>query len=172
MAMGALRGALAESVLRQLRTLGYGLATPFPADLGMADVDAEVRVPGGGRVAIRMDARARLKFRFAHERAAGVEGALSPDELAFARQQEARWCKDLKSVVAGLVAEGFDSRATLDRAWTSIPVVVHVPVQGDTADEEAKATSVNDANHGRAAEEELQRRRIRAAQQDKKRRLP
>jgi len=163
-ASGALRPALADALLRHLRALGYDVLAPFSAPSDGAAASASVRVPDGGQVAIHMDTDGRLKFTFAHERQTDEAGPLSEAEQTFARQQEARWCKDLKAAVSGLVAEGFESRVTFDRRSPDIPVVVHVPVASESAAETGSATP-EAVELAEAAEEERRRRRIQTEQQ-------
>jgi hypothetical protein len=166
---GALRPALGEALLRHLRTMGYGVPAAHAARFGETAYDVSVRIPGGGQVAIHMDTDGRLKFRFAHERQTDEAGPLSRAEQEFARRQEARWCKDLKAVVSGLVAEGFESRVTFDRMIPAIPVVVHVPVESESVAETGSATP-EAVEPDDAAEEERRRRRIQNEQQRKHRR--
>ncbi len=133
LAGSALRPALAESLLRQLYELQYEVLSPFPREWVEETAIATVRVPDGGQVRIRMDENARLRFQFSHERQSRAGHPMDKAEGAFARQQEARWCQDLKRVVAGLVEEGFESEATFERHLPSIPIVTWVPLSGDTA---------------------------------------
>jgi len=161
-ATGALRPALAEALLRHLQTLGYKVLTGFPAELNEATANACVQVPGGDQVAIYLDSDARLRFQFEHERKTADDVPMSADEIAFARAQETRWWKDLRTAVALLVEEGFDSTLTYDRKCPAIPVAVWVPfAKGQTTQVEAPEID--------AEEEERQRRRVIAERQPKHR---
>ena len=159
-ASGALRPALAESLLRHLRDLGYALLSPFPAHWDEPTVRARVRGPEGGQVAIRLDEDARLRFGF--EREPGTDAAT-------AKAQEARWCRDLARVVASLMADGFDSRATFERTLIDIPVVTwerfveSTPAAGKRPREEATTKEQDDA-------EQRRRQRMRADRANQQRR--
>ena len=55
-----------------------------------------------------------------------VEKTLSGEALSFFRQQEARWCRDMKELIRRLVKDGVPYQAQFERemADESIPVVV------------------------------------------------
>ena len=131
LAKAALRPALAEAVLRHLGEMEYEVLTPFPGDLGDAPASARVGVPGGEQVAITLEPSGRLRFAFEHERVGAAAGPLTPEETAFAKAQERRWCSDLNALVSRLVKEGFASTITVDRkmAEARIPVVHWEPFE-------------------------------------------
>jgi hypothetical protein len=106
---------LAEALLRNLRDLDYEVLTDFRPELGEAPANARVRIPGGEQVTITMATDARLSFALQHERAQDDGAELTPAEIAFAKTQEVRWCRDLAKVTSNLVAEGFDSTVTFER---------------------------------------------------------
>lgn len=160
LATAAVRPALADALLRHLGELGYEVLTAFPSRLDSAKNHAQVRIPGGDQVAIEMDADARLRFRLQHERAAADDAPMSRQEMAFARAQEQRWCKDLKTVVNRLVEDGFDSRVSFERNSVEIPIVVFERFEDD---ETASAESASAQD--REAEE--RRRKLRQMQQRK-----
>ncbi|CRI67732.1 exported hypothetical protein [Thiocapsa sp. KS1] len=173
LATGAVRPALAQALLDHLREMGYEVLRAFSVTpdgtIAEESAEARVRIPGGEQVAINLDADARLRFNLMHERAANHQAPLVQEEVDHLRTQEQRWCRDLKTLVGKLVADGFESRISFERPCsavecTTIPAVV-VEQFADDAGESASELD------GRDLDDEARRRRIRQAEERKKRRL-
>ncbi len=163
MANAAVRPALAEALLRHLKAMGYEILNAFPDTATETSIEARVRIPGGEQVAIKMDEDARLRFNLMHERSDQQSAPLTQAEMAFARAQEQRWCKDLKTLVNRLTEDGFDSRVTFERACVAIPTVI---VERFSEDQPSTAAET----HQRDETDEQRRRRIQQAEQRKQRR--
>lgn len=114
-ALDSLRPALQEAALRHLRALGYAVLADFTATAGDAPARALLRVPGGEQLEMAVHADGRLAFRVRHERAEPSPAPLSAAEKALLRQQEARWCGDVRQLLRGLAAEGFALHLSFER---------------------------------------------------------
>ena len=141
MATTAIRPALASALLRHLREMGYQVLGEFPdidtERLTDETLEARVRIPGGEQVAIGLDADANLRFNMMHERQGNRGNSLTREELQHLRVQEQRWCRDLQTLVARLVQDGFDSRIRFEQRCRSVQCmpVPGVVVERFTADE-------------------------------------
>ncbi len=173
LATGAVRPALAQALLGHLQEMGYEVLRAFSmtpdGTIAEESAEARVRIPGGEQVAINLDADARLRFNLLHERAANQDAPLLQEEIDHLRTQEQRWCRDLKTLVGKLVADGFESRISFERPCsavecTTIPAVV-VERFADDAGESASEMDRRDLD------DEARRRRIRQAEEGKQRRL-
>jgi hypothetical protein len=116
----AVRHALRTSTRRHLETLGYQLMQPEMTD------DSIWGIPGGEQVRVALQRDNRLAFQMAHERTVASEQPLSEHERVFLRQQEARWCQDLHTLLRRLQEDGFEFSIQLEREVpeSSIPVVI------------------------------------------------
>lgn len=114
-ALDSLRPALQEAALRHLRDLGYAVLADFAATAGDAPARALLRVPGGEQLEMAVHADGRLAFRVRHERAEPSSAPLSRAEKALLRQQETRWCGDVRQLLRGLAAEGFALNLSFER---------------------------------------------------------
>ncbi len=100
------RSGLCESITRHLETMGYGAASPFPADPDTPELEAQLKIPGGDRIHIALTENDQIHFELIHERLEKA-GLLTPADWLDIRRQEKRWCQDFKELVRRLVAEGF-----------------------------------------------------------------
>lgn len=132
-ALDALRPALAESLCGHLRQRGYQVVADFPSTWNDDRAEALLRIPGGERVRIGMNADGRLQFGVQHERTEGGNAPLTRQEKLFLRQQEQRWCADLKDVVRALVEDGFPCQIEVERPalFAAIPIVNWVPFRAE-----------------------------------------
>lgn len=143
------RPALQQSIKHHLGNLGYRVLADFNADDGACPSRALLRVPGGESVQAVIHPDGRMAFTLHHERKTGTEAPLSTTEIERLRQQEAVWCRDLKTLVRQLVAEGWHCEIPFER---SIPAgsiaVLESPADWDDDDEETR-TLVAPHHHGR-----------------------
>ncbi|MDQ6979158.1 MAG: hypothetical protein Q9M09_03140 [Mariprofundaceae bacterium] len=98
------------------------------------------RIPGGDRVAVALKGDLRIGFQFQHERSA-QDSDMGNDEIKVMREQEKRWCKDLKQLIRQLVMDGFQYHVELEREipQASIPIVVVDDAGSWEADERARS---------------------------------
>lgn len=86
------------------------------------------RIPGGERVSLAVQHDFRIGFQLQHERAGELADGeeLNQQESRFLRQQESRWCGDLRQLIRQLVADGFQYSLQFERELPqdSVPVVV------------------------------------------------
>jgi len=68
----------------------------------------------------------KMGFQLSHETRTMIEKTLSGEALSFFRQQEARWCSDMKELISRLVKDGVPYQVQFERDVPdeSIPVVV------------------------------------------------
>ncbi|MDG4584382.1 MAG: hypothetical protein P9E67_09920 [Candidatus Competibacter sp.] len=114
-ALDSLRPALQEAALRHLRALGYTVLADFTTVTDSASARALLRVPGGEQLEMAVHTDGRLAFRVRHERAEPSSAPLSRAEKALLRQQEARWCGDVRQLLRELAAEGFALNLSFER---------------------------------------------------------
>lgn len=83
-------------------------------------------IPGGEQVRMSAGADLRLAFQLQHERFAASQAPLDRAELALLRQQERRWCGDLKTLMQHLNADGFRFQVEFERQIPEeeVPMVV------------------------------------------------
>ncbi|MBF0255798.1 MAG: hypothetical protein HQL47_04930 [Gammaproteobacteria bacterium] len=85
-------------------------------------------IPGGEQILARRQAGLRLAFQLQHERFAdrSTQAALDRAELALLRQQEQRWCADLKRLMLALREDGFLLQVDFERLIPeeAVPVVL------------------------------------------------
>jgi hypothetical protein len=99
--------------------------------LGYRLLDQDARgslwaIPGGEQVRVSTQPDLRLAFQLQHERFTAGEAPLDRAELALLRQQEQRWCGDLKTLMQRLNADGFQFQVEFEREIPeeAVPVVV------------------------------------------------
>lgn len=109
------RPALQESVKHHLGNLGYRVLADFTTEDGSRPSRAMLRVPGGESVQAVIHPDGRMAFTLHHERETAADAPLSETELEHLRQQEAIWCRDLKTLVRQLVAEGWQCEIPFER---------------------------------------------------------
>ncbi len=110
------RPALQESIKHHLENLGYRMLADFHADDSASPSHALLRVPGGESVQAVIHPDGRMAFTLHHERKTGTKAPLSATEIEHLRQQEAVWCRDLKTLVRQLVAEGWQCEIPFERS--------------------------------------------------------
>lgn len=83
-------------------------------------------IPGGEQVRIAAQPDLRLAFQLQHERFSASQAPLDGAELGLLRQQERRWCGDLKTLMQRLNADGFRFQVEFERQIPeeSVPVVM------------------------------------------------
>jgi hypothetical protein len=131
----AIQASVQQRLDFHLHEMGYRrLAGAIPEQ----DDSSTWRIPGGEQVRVGLQRDHRLAFQIAHERDHATSDALSREELAFLRQQEGRWCKDLAELLKRLQGDGFPYQTAFEREIpeASIPTVVLESVQDILADEE------------------------------------
>jgi hypothetical protein len=126
LARQTMRPALAEAVTRHVSEMGYEVLQEFPEADQEELSPATFAIPGGERLRVVVDPLGRLRFQVYHERSAAVNGPITDQEVAFLREQEARWCTDLQQLIRRLVEEGFGCQVLLEQKIRrdAIPVVV------------------------------------------------
>lgn len=112
------RQQLQVQIRSHLEALGYRLL----------DQDARGSrwaIPGGEQVRVSAQPDLRLAFQLQHERFAASQAPLDRSELALLRQQEQRWCGDLKTLMQRLNADGFQFQVEFEREIPeeAVPVV-------------------------------------------------
>jgi hypothetical protein len=138
---------LAERVTHHLNAMGYTTLSAFSDKRPGERRDAEFALPDGDRVRVALQPDLKMGFQLSHETATMIEKTLSGEALTFFRQQEARWCRDMKELIRRLVKDGVPYEVQFEREVpeASIPVVAV-----ETVDELLEAE-----------EDEYQRRRTR-----------
>lgn len=116
MAQDAYRPVLVQALTRHMTNMKYSIVKPFSVSAdGRQIATATLRIPGGEQVGITLQPDGSLAFEFRHERHNADHRALDEAEQQFARQQEARLCRDLDRVVHQLVADGFSCEVAFER---------------------------------------------------------
>ena len=69
------------------------------------------QIPGGEQVMLDIEQNGQIKSKIIHERifqsALSLNAEINLDELKFIRQQEQRWCSDVKEMVRRMTKEGY-----------------------------------------------------------------
>ena len=117
---------LAERVTYHLNAMGYATHSAFSDKQVGRRRDAEFYLPDGDRLRVVLQANLKMGFQLSHETRTMIEKTLSGEALSFFRQQEARWCSDMKELIRRLVKDGVPYRVQFERDVPdeSIPVVV------------------------------------------------
>ena len=117
---------LAERVTCHLNAMGYVTHSAFSAKQPGRRRDAEFVLPDGDRLRVALQADLKMGFQLSHETRTMVEKTLSGEALGFFRQQEARWCRDMKELIRRLIKDGVPYQVQFERGVPdeSIPVVV------------------------------------------------
>lgn len=83
-------------------------------------------IPGGEQVRATVQPGLRLAFQLQHERFQASGRGLGRAEIALLRQQEKRWCADLKRLMERLNGDGFGLRVDFEREIpeAAVPIVL------------------------------------------------
>jgi hypothetical protein len=110
---------LEERLGHHLRALGYRV-------LGQDRQASLWAIPGGEQVRAQVQPGLRLAFQLRHERLQSSGRGLDRAEIALLRQQEKRWCADLKGLMERLNADGFGLRVDFEREIPeeAVPIVL------------------------------------------------
>jgi hypothetical protein len=117
---------LAERVTHHLNAMGYATRSAFSEKQAGRRRDAEFALPDGDRLRVALQADLKMGFQLSHETRTMIEKTLSGEALSFFRQQEARWCRDMKELIRRLIKDGVPYAVQFERDVPdeSIPVVV------------------------------------------------
>ena len=129
---------LADRMTHHLNDMGYSTLSAFTDRKKGRRRDAEFALPDGDRVCIALQPDLRMGFQLTHEVQTMVEKTLTGEALEFFRQQEARWCRDMKELIRRLIKDGVPYKIQFERemAEGSIPVVVMETVDDLLAEDE------------------------------------
>lgn len=129
---------LVERVTHHLQMMGYTPTKAFTAKGQRIRRDAEFALPDGDRLQIALQPDLRMAFQLSHEAHTVVEKTLSGDALSFFRQQEARWCRDMKELIKRLMKDGVPYEVQFEREIpeSAIPLVVYETAEDLLEDEE------------------------------------
>jgi hypothetical protein len=116
---------LTERVTYHLNAMGYRTHSAFSERRAGARRDAEFVLPDGDRLRVALQADLKMGFQLSHETQTMVEKTLSGEAMSFFRQQEARWCRDMKELIRRLIEDGVPYEVQFEREIPdeSIPVV-------------------------------------------------
>ncbi len=128
---------LLQRVTHHLTTMGYARLDSNTTDQPGRRHDAEFALPQGDRLRVALQPDLRMAFQLTHETETVLEKALTGEALEFFRQQEARWCRDMKELIRRLVKDGVPYEVQFEREMPqeSIPIVV-VETADELLDEE------------------------------------
>lgn len=127
---------LKERLAHHLTSLGY-------RHLRSEDQADRWAIPGGEQILASVQPGMRLAFQLQHERFPGRDStaALDHSEIALLRQQESRWCGDLKTLLRHLQSDGFMLQVDFERLIPeeAVPLVVIEDVEEILAQTKPKA---------------------------------
>ncbi len=106
---------LAERVTHHLNTMGYETYAAFSDRQSGGRRDAEFLLPDGDRLRVALQPDLKIGFQLTHESRTVIEKTLSGEGLSFFRQQEARWCRDMKELIRRLVKDGIPYAVQFER---------------------------------------------------------
>jgi len=117
---------LAERVTHHLNAMGYLTRAAFSDKRAGTLRNAEFYLPDGDRLRVALQADLKMGFQLSHETGTMIEKTLTGEALSFFRQQEARWCRDMKELIRRLIKDGVPYEVQFERDVPdeSIPVVV------------------------------------------------
>ena len=117
---------LSERVTHHLNAMGYATLSAFTDRQAGRRRDAEFALPDGDRLRIALQEDLKMGFQLTHETHTVLEKTLSGEALGFFRQQEERWCRDMKELIRRLIKDGVPYELQFERNTpeASIPVVV------------------------------------------------
>jgi RecA/RadA recombinase len=117
---------LATRVTQHLNAMGYATLSAFSDKQAGRGRNAEFALPDGDRLRVALQSDFKMGFQLSHETGTVVEKTLSGEALSFFRQQEARWCRDMKELIRRLIKDGVPYQVQFERdvADESIPVVI------------------------------------------------
>lgn len=132
---------LTERVTYHLNAMGYRTHSAFSERRAGARRDAEFVLPDGDRLRVALQADLKMGFQLSHETQTMVEKTLSGEAMSFFRQQEARWCRDMKELIRRLIEDGVPYEVQFEREIPdeSIPVVAVEMVDELLEEEEEEA---------------------------------
>ncbi|RJX18586.1 MAG: hypothetical protein C4575_10415 [Desulforudis sp.] len=106
LAENAYRTALAESLARNLGSMGYRAVSDFAEDREGREMRAELAIPGGEALRVGVTSDNRLTFKVVHTMVPG-EKDMSAGQKKMYRAQEKKWCQDMRTLLRILAKEGF-----------------------------------------------------------------
>lgn len=121
----AYRLAITESLTRNLTDMGYESVQGFAYPEAPGACQALFALPGGEVVRVALRGDQRLAFEMAHWDKKGA-GLLTPEDLAFFKKQEEKWCLDLLELLRRLAQEGFPQEIKLERQVPSESISIAV----------------------------------------------
>lgn len=141
-----MRDFVSQRIDHHLQAMGYAALSPFSEKHAGQRREAEFGLPDGDRLRVALQPDGRVGFQLTHETATMIEKTLTGEAVNFFRQQEARWCKDMKELIRRLVKDGVSYQIQFEREVPeqSIPVVVVEAVDellDDDQDEERRHES-------------------------------
>jgi len=128
---------LLQRVTHHLNAMGYARLDNNITGQPGRQRDAEFALPQGDRLRVALQPDLRMAFQLTHETEVMLEKTLAGEALEFFRQQEARWCRDMKDLIRRLVKDGVPYEVQFEREMPqeSIPIVV-VETADELLDEE------------------------------------
>ncbi|MGD8931242.1 MAG: hypothetical protein PVI52_01640 [Chromatiales bacterium] len=132
---------LVDRMTHHLNEMGYATLSAFTDRKQGRRRDAEFALPDGDRLRVALQPDLRMAFQLTHETHTMVEKTLTGEALEFFRQQEARWCRDMKELIRRLIKDGvpYEIQFAREMAAGSIPLVVMETVDDLLAEEEEEA---------------------------------
>jgi hypothetical protein len=117
---------LAARVTQHLNDMGYATLSAFSDKQAGGRRGAEFALPDGDRLRVALQSDLKMGFQLSHETRTMIEKTLSGEALSFFRQQEGRWCRDMKELIRRLIKDGVPYEVQFERDVPdeSIPVVV------------------------------------------------
>jgi len=130
---------MAERVTYHLNAMGYRTHAAFSERRAGLRRDAEFVLPDGDRLRVALQPDLKMGFQLSHETQTMVEKTLSGEAMSFFRQQEARWCRDMKDLIRRLIKDGVPYEVQFEREIPdeSIPLVA-VETVDELLEEEAE----------------------------------
>jgi hypothetical protein len=140
---------LMQRLTHHLNDMGYQTECIFTATADGRRHDAQFVLPDGDRLRIALHADRRMAFQLSHATSAVVAKTLSGEALDFFRQQEARWCQDMRELVRRLVKDGMPFAVQFEREVpdTAIPLVVVESADELLDDEQEEQHRRHDKKH-------------------------
>jgi len=147
----AMSDFMVERVTHHLREMGYTPLQAFSPKGQRARRDAEFALPDGDRLRIALQPDLRMAFQLTHETHTVIEKTLSGEALEFFRQQETRWCRDMKELIKRLMKDGVPYQVQFEREVpeSAIPLVVY-----ETAEDLLEQDDEKDAQRPRVERKE------------------
>ena len=123
---------LMQRVAHHLTDMGYARLDGASTARSEPQHGAEFALPQGDRLRVALQPDLRMAFQLSHATSTLIDKTLAGEALEFFRQQEARWCRDMKDLIRRLVKDGVPYEVQFEREihQDSIPIVAV-----ETADE-------------------------------------